>query len=218
MKKIISGIVAVAVLMGIATTSVNAASVNANKTEVKKGEQVVVSVNLENATQAVDINLSYDNSKFNFISCNTTLGELTKNVENGVVKVSGASAENTTKQVNFVFEAKENTDGESFKASGLVTESGEEFTNDNVVVKVVEEQQKPTEPTEPTKPTEPTEPTDEQQGATEQKNTTTQTTQKVDENGKVITKLPQTGMPYVVLATVGVLAVAGIVVARKINK
>ena len=53
-------------------------------------------------------------------------------------------------------------------------------------------------------------------GKTDKKETTTN--KKVNDEGKTITKLPQTGASVVVIAGIALTVVAGIVVARKISK
>ena len=53
-------------------------------------------------------------------------------------------------------------------------------------------------------------------GKTDKKGTTTN--KKVNDEGKTITKLPQTGASVVAIAGIALTTVAGIVVARKISK
>ena len=116
----------------------------------------------------------------------------------------------------------ENTDAAAFNASGLVTESGEEFTVDSVSVSVVEAEE-PTQPENPEQPTNPEQPSTENPGETtnnDQNGSETNTDAPlVDENGNVITKLPQTGVNvYTVIAGIAVVAIATVFVVRKIRK
>ena len=130
------------------------------------------------------------------------------------------------------FKAKETTtDAKAFTVSDFTTEDYEDMTNPTVTVKVTAPVEvKPGEnggqqnPTNPTKPTQPS--TDNnQQGTTttpstddKQQGTTTNSQSsngKVGTNGKVITKLPQTGAP-VYIAVAVIIALAGVaLVARK---
>ena len=224
-NKIIGIVITLIIMIGIMASQVMAASINVSNTEVNKGDQLTVTVNLENATQAIDIVLTYDASKFEYVkgSANSTLGDMAVNDTNeGEIIISAASLSNTTKAVNYTFVAKENTDAAVFTASGLVTESGEGFTNDTVSVSVVEPAEEPTNPEDPTQPENPTDepttpenPTDDTQNGSE----TNADTPLVDEDGNVITELPQTGVSvYQVVAVVAVLAVVVALVVRKIRK
>lgn len=223
MKKLILGIMSVVVLMGLATTNVKAANLNANKTEVNKGEEITVSVDLERETRNIDVRLTYDASKFEYVkgSASSSLGTLTVNDANeGRIIVSASNPTQSTRSISFRFIAKENTDSAIFQASGLVTEEGEALSNDSISVKVVEAQEEPTQPTEPSE--EPEQPSEEQPTAgeetTENNNEVVSTEEIVDENGNVITTLPQTGVPYVAFAIAGVIMVAVIVAIRKLKK
>lgn len=227
MKKVLSGIVAIVVLLFVATSSVNAASVVADKTEVNKGDKVVVSVNLEQESRNIDVKLNYDSSKFEYVSDSATssLGSLTVNDKNpGKIIVSGSNASQSTKQVSFTFVAKENTDAATFTASGLVTESDEELTNDSVSVKVVEKAEEATTPSkeEPAKQdvnneNDKTAKNTETAKATNNAKTETKKAEKVDTNGKKITKLPQTGVPYIVIGSIALIAVISSIIIKRNN-
>ena len=224
-NKIIGIVITLIIMIGIMASQVMAASINVSNTEVNKGDQLTVTVNLENATHAIDLTLTYDASKFEYVkgSVNSSIGDLTVNDSNeGEVIISAASASNTTTAVTYTFVAKENTDAAAFTASGLVTESGEGFTADTVSVSVVEPAEEPTNPEDPTQPENPTQdpttpenPTDDTQNGSE----TNVDAPLVDEEGNVITELPQTGVSvYQVVAVVAVLAVVVALVVRKIRK
>ena len=215
MKKILLGLVAMLVVLGMATANVKAASVNADKTEVKKGETVVVTVNMEEETRNVDVKLAYDANLFEYVkgSASSTLGTLTVNdATAGKVIVSGSNPSQSTKQVSFSFVAKQNTDKATFTASGLVTEKEEELTSDSVSVKVVEEA-KPTQPENPTQPDNQQQPQQEQQQA--QQTQQAQSNTKVDSNGNKITRLPQTGIPYAAFAIAGVAVISAVLVIKR---
>lgn len=211
MKKLLSGIVTIVLLVALAT-SVNASSISANKTEANKGDTVVVTVSV-NETHSIGAWLKYDSSKFEFVSASSSIGELTTGNANGVVKVAGTSTDKTTTAVTFTFKAKELTDSASFEVTRLTTESNEAMPANTVSVKVSEKTATDTGKEETTD-------TDKEDttntGKTDKKETTTN--KKVNDEGKTITKLPQTGASVVAIAGIALTTVAGIVVARKISK
>lgn len=216
MKNIILSIIASLIIVGFGATQVMAAELGASNTEVNVGDQVEVTVKLTDATRAVDLVLNYDSDNFEFVSVSAGLGGAYNAKEPGVVRISEANANATTNEVKYVFTAKAVTDEntEAFTASGLVTEGGEELTVDSVNVKVVE----PVVDPEPETPVDQEQPTEQEQPelnepADNNKEETTNNdnnSEKVDEDGNKITKLPQTGISIVnVLA---ILAVAGVAV------
>lgn len=218
MKKILSGIVAIIVLLTMAT-SVNAAKVVADKTEVNKGEKVVVTVNMEQETDCLDVKLAYDATKFEYVtgSVATSLtNEPTVNDKTeGKIIVSASSASNKTKSISFTFVAKETTDAAEFTASGLVTASDEALTDSNVSVKVVEKAQEQPKPDDQ-KPAEQEKPEENNNNGTnkeENKNDKVPAkNEKVDAQGNKIKLLPQTGTSYFAIAA-GVVLVMAVVVA-----
>ena len=228
-NKIIGIVITLIILVGMMASQVMAATLSASSTEVNKGEQVTVTVNLDNSTQAVGLELTYDASKFEYVkgSVSSSIGDITTNdTVAGKVSISAANATKSTNSVTFTFIAKENTEGATFQASGLVTESGETFSVDSVSVAVVEPAQEPTQPENPENPTQPENPgqtgDEQQEGTTNNEQNAEETNANgaiVDENGNVITKLPQTGVSvYQVIAGVAVVAVIALVVVRKIRK
>ena len=221
-KKIIGIVVTLIMMMGIMASQVKAATINVNNTEVNKGDELTVTVNLDNPTQAIDLVLTYDANSFEYVkgSVSSSIGELTVNdTVAGEVRLSAASATNSTTSVTYTFVAKENTDAAAFTASGLVTESGEEFTVDTVTVSVAEPAEEPEEPTQPEEPSTevPEEPTTD--GNAQNGSETNTDAPLVDDNGNVITKLPQTGVNvYTVIAGIAVVAIVAVLVVRKIRK
>lgn len=141
MKKVILGLAVVMLILTVFATTVNAASVSANKTECAKGEKVTVTVNV-NATHNVDVTLQYDANAFTYESTGTDNSKFVPTVNGetnpGFIYVSGANATETINKLEFTFTAKTNIEGASFTASGLVTESNETFTTDKASVKVVD--------------------------------------------------------------------------------
>lgn len=221
-KKILGIVITLVIMMGMMVSQVNAATISASNAEVNKGDQITVTVNLENATQAIDLDLTYDANAFEYVKGSVTSGldSLTVNDRNaGEVKISGSDPYNSTTYVTYTFVAKENTEAAEFVASGLETPENEALTVSSVSVKVSE----PVVDPEPEQPAEPENPSTENPGETinnEQNGSQTNTDAPlVDENGNVITKLPQTGVNvYTVIAGVAVVAIVAVLVVRKIRK
>ena len=215
LKNKLIGLIISLIIIGVGSTQVMAASIGADKTEVKKGEEVKVTVSLTEKTQALDLVLTYDASKFEYVkgSVTSSIGDITVNdTVEGKVNISAASASKSTDSITYTFIAKETTDATEFKASGLVTESSEELTVDTVSVKVVEEEQQP-EPEQPDQPQQPdlNEPVEDNNTQNnDNKEQTNNEDKKVDENGKEITKLPQTGVS--IINVLAVLTIAGVAI------
>lgn len=228
MKRTILGIAILVMVLMMMMGSVNAANVTA-KTEVTKGEMVAVTVNTEKPVLAIEFELTYDTTKFEYVGASAGglgIPSVTNNTSEGIVTIAIAASDGktTTQQVTINFRAKETTEEGKFTVSNLVTDvTGEVMTNATTTVKVLEETQKPVEPTEPTnpeKPTEPTEPTTPENKEEKPNHSLTNNQkgeQKVGTDGKVIRKLPQTGAPiYVVVgALVAVISIALVVKKTK---
>ena len=218
-NKVIGILIALVVIIGVMASQVMAASISASAQEVNKGEEVKVTVSFE-ATPYVDLKLTYDANSFEYVSTASDIELTVNDTVAGKVELSGAHATDTTTYVTYTFVAKENTDAASFVASGLDTINGEGLDVDTVSVKVVE----PVVDPEPETPVTPDEPDTNVPG-----DTTTDSEQagdkvdadapKVDEEGNVITKLPQTGITvFQIAGVVAVVAIAGALVVRKLRK
>ena len=215
MKKSILGIVIIAmVVIAMMVGNVNAANLAVNNAEVKKGDVVTVSVNTEEASQAVEFVLNYDATKFEYVadSAASTLGAPIVNAsEAGVIRLVVTDPIKTTNAVTLQFKAIEDTEGAVFTASNFSTDKEEELTAASVTVKVVTETpvepENPVDPETPEEPTTPETPADNNEGTTTNNNTNAN--EKVGTNGQVITKLPQTGTPMFIGTTV-VIALAGV--------
>ena len=121
--------------------------------------------------------------------------------EEGTIRIAASSISTSTTSVSFTFTAKETTDASAFTVSNLITENREELTTDNVTVKVVEkaEEPQPEQPSDDQNQNTTVNPGDtvgdEETGdASENANKSDADAPKVDEDGNVITKLPQTGV------------------------
>ena len=231
-NKILGILITLVIMIGVMASQVNAANISASSTEINKGDTVVVTVNLDNETPYIDIDLSYDANSFEYVdkSATSDLPSLTVNnkANEGVVLVSAADATETTKYISFTFTAKETTDAAEFVASGLNTITDEALNVSSVSVAVVEKAEEPT-PEQPEDPTQPENPGDVETPSTDTPVDTTVSenngsetnagSQKVDENGNVITKLPQTGTSIVTVAgIVAVVAIVGAIAVRKLRK
>lgn len=226
MKKSILGIVIIAmVVIAMMVGNVNAANLAVNNAEVKKGDVVTVSVNTDEAAQAVQFNLSYDATKFEYVdgSATTTLGTPMVNAsEAGIIRLIATNPQATTNSVTLQFKAIEDTEGATFTASDLSTNTNEELTTATATVKVVTETPvEPENPVDPETPAEPTTPETPADNADNNEGTTTNNNTNADEkigtNGQVITKLPQTGTPVFIGVAV-VIALAGIALVVRKNR
>lgn len=223
MKKSILGIVIIAmVVIAMMVGNVNAANLAVNNQEVKKGDVVTVSVNTEEASQAVEFVLNYDATKFEYVadSAASTLGAPIVNAsEAGVIRLVVTDPIKTTNAVTLQFKAIEDTEGAVFTASNFSTDKEEELTVASVTVKVVTETpvepENPVDPETPVEPTTPETPADNNEGTTTNNNTNAN--EKVGTNGQVITKLPQTGTPMFIGAAV-VIALAGVALVVRKNR
>ena len=223
MKKSILGIVIIAmVVIAMMVGNVNAANLAVNNAELKKGDVVTVSVNTEEASQAVEFVLNYDATKFEYVadSAASTLGAPIVNAsEAGVIRLVVTDPIKTTNAVTLQFKAIEDTEGAVFTASNFSTDKEEELTAASVTVKVVTETpvepENPVDPETPEEPTTPETPADNNEGTTTNNNTNAN--EKVGTNGQVITKLPQTGTPMFIGAAV-VIALAGVALVVRKNR
>lgn len=228
-NKVFGILIALVIMIGVMASQVMAASISASSTEVNKGDTVVVTVNLEKDSQAVQFVLNYDAKNFEYVkgSASSSIGEAAmaiKDKEEGTIRIAASSISTSTTSVSFTFTAKETTDASAFTVSNLITENREELTTDNVTVKVVEKAEEP----QPEQPSDDQNTTvnpgdtvgDEETGdASENANKSDADAPKVDEDGNVITKLPQTGVTvYQIAGVVAVLAIVAAIVVRKIRK
>ena len=207
MKKTILGIILTVALLVAMVGNVNAASVSANKTTVKAGEKVVVTISTEEEIKNADFSVKYDKAKFKYVETTTTLTtEVTDNDmkdaegnPTGEVYLSMSSAKNTTKAISVTFEAlKDVKDGEAqFSVEGYNDTNKEELTTSSVKVNV--EAVKQDDPSKEDPKDDPKEdPKD------ESKDTPTKVEDKNDVNYK------QTGAP-VYAGIIAVIVVAGAV-------
>ena len=225
-NKVLGILVTLIIMIGIMASQVNAADISASAAEVNVGDEITVTVTLKEATQAIDLELTYNASNFEYVKKSVTSGldSLTTNdTVPGTVKISGADPYNSTTYVEYTFKAiaKTEADPGDFVASGLYTESEEALDVNTVSVTVTEKADEPTNPEEPGEDVNtpdtnvPGETTDDGQTGSE----TNSNSPKVDEDGNVITKLPQTGVTVFQIAGIAaVVIIAGVLAVRKLRK
>lgn len=87
------------------TTTVNAATITANPTTVKSGNNVTVSINTSKAVHSMEFTLAYDSDKFDYISNSTGNVAVLNTTTSGKIILSYAP-ENSTNSISFNFKAK----------------------------------------------------------------------------------------------------------------
>ena len=175
MKKTMIGIVTiVTVFFMMLTTSVNAASLNADKTEMSKGDIVTLTLKLDQQVESVQFVINYDTSKFEYVdkSVNTGFASPIVNAANGELRVSSFDVYSTTDTVTMQFKALENGKDVGFSISEtefiMGDTTGETVVNPtlNVTITEPDDTEEPTDPEQPGDTEEPTDP--EQPGDTEE--------------------------------------------------
>lgn len=216
MKKVILGIVALMITLGVATTSVNAASLKTDKPEYVEGETVVFTVDMEK-TRSVGIKLSYDAENLEYAnSVSTDTNAFNVKVTdkgNGNLVIAGYDEDgndaNTIGQVTIKFTAKKDAENAKIEVTSFDVDGEDTLAEASKIIKVSKKTVEPTTPVEPENPVKPTEePT--KPVETQKPNTKPTGTEKP-------TKLPQTGVPYVAIAVAGIVIIAGAVTLSKIK-
>ena len=231
MKTKILGIVTmVTVLLMMLVSSVNAATITADKAEMAKEEIVTLTVELKEAAKSVQFDVEFDTDNYTYVdgSVKSDLGSTKAAVladKSNVVRVSGFALDGeTTTTVTLQFKAVENGENLAFTVSGTEfigvdgEETAEAFENATITTTIADPVEEPEDPTE--EPEDPTEepdqkPDDEKPAEDPDKDDSGY----YDEDGNPIEKLPQTGsMVPVVVAGVAILVVASLVVFKATRK
>lgn len=220
MKKVMIGIAILAMVLIIMMGSVNAASLTTSGEKVSKGETVTITVNME-PSRATEVNLKYDANIFEYVSSSDSIMVTDKGGEI-IATYLTPDGTSTISQMSFTFKAKENSEGANFEVTGFTTDVKGDTVNNNVTVVVADKEvpvdpDQPTNPDQPVNPDQPTNP--EQPSDNGDKVTTTETNgnEIVGTDGKVITKLPQTGAP-IFIGIVAIIAVGVIALVVKKTK
>ena len=222
MKKTLTILAIVVVALVAMMSSVNAASVNVQPTNVqivKAGEEVTVTVGFA-ACKGITFDLTYDSDNFEYKSSNARVNAETA----GKLTAGNIDAGGNLTSVTFKFKALKDITAtpKAFSATNMKLSGG---TDDSTAAGSLVITPATTEPTtEPTdKPTtggETTKPGDTtgKPAASTESPATSEEETVVGTNGKAITKLPQTGAP-VFIGVIALVAVVGAVFAiRKIRK
>ena len=238
-KKILGIVTIVTLVLMMLVTSVNAAEFTADKTEIKKGDIVTLTVKVDEPTQVIQFDVAYDTTKYEYVADSATSAlDLTESRDqgNGTVKVSAfTTGDTTTDTLTLQFKAIENGENVPFTISNaaIQTEAGKTeatFANATVNVTVAEPTEEPTdpenpdeeEPTDPSTPEDPDkeEPTapDENKGEEGNKDENKGSSEYVDEDGNPITRLPQTGSLLPAIAVGAVILVAAAIITFKAIK
>ena len=232
MKTKILGIVTmVTVLLMMLVSSVNAATMTADKTEMQKGDEVTLTVTLEEPAQSVQFDVEFDASKYEYVE-DSGKSDLqftgSSLISDNVVRVSGfAFDDESTTTITLTFKALENGEELPFTISGteFVGVDGVEMEgnldNTSISTTIADPAEEPgdiDEPTDPENPGNVDEPTNpEKPSDTEEPSDNDN--EYVDENGNPITKLPQTGSVVpAIIAGIAILVVASLVVFKATRK
>lgn len=221
MKKTILGVIAIAiVLVGVFATSVNAATFETDKENVKIGDIVTLTLTTSQPVDSMQFEIAYESDKFEYLGDNnigTAFGVVKSNPQaNGYLMVS--AYDGTTTTLSLKFKALKNAEGARFAIENT------EFGKDDVALddKLVSE-------TIFIKVADPVTPDDDNKGDNDQGNNNqgenqgnnegnnnenqeqdkqesenTNTEEYTNDEGEKIKKLPQTGsiMPVVTFGTI----------------
>ncbi|MCI8654840.1 MAG: hypothetical protein HFJ48_03070 [Clostridia bacterium] len=190
MKKLFLGIVAMILMLAIMIPTVNAATISPDKTEMKVGEIVTITLRTDDDVEYIQFDLKFDNTKFEYMndSAKSTLNSTGSNLTSkDVVTVSAFDLNGaTTKEISLQFKAISTGEHVPFKVEGTIEigKNGELIEQPEIEVAKIEEGP------------------------------------YVDENGNVITELPKTGTIIMipVICAVVVLIVVFVVKASKPKK
>ncbi len=117
MKKIILGVIAIAIiLVGVLTTSVNAATFETDKENVKIGDIVTLTLRTSQPVDSMQFEIAYESDKFEYLGDNnigTAFGVVKSNPQaNGYLMVS--AYDGTTTTLTLKFKALKNAEGARF--------------------------------------------------------------------------------------------------------
>ncbi len=179
MKKLFLGIVTIVLALAIMLPTVNAATLSPDRTEMKVGDIVTITLTTNDEVEYLQFDLKFDNTKFEYMkdSAKSTLSATGSNLTSSdVVTVSAFDLNGgTTKEISLQFKAISTGEHVPFNVEGTVEigKNGEVIDNPEIEVILIEEGP------------------------------------YVDEDGNLITKLPQTGM----LITIPVICAIVVIIA-----
>lgn len=145
MKKLFLGIVTVMLAIAVMIPTVNAATIAPDKTEMKVGEIVTITITTNDEVEYIQFDLKFDNTKFQYMtdSAKSALGATASNLTSkDVVTVSAFQLKDeTTKEISLQFKAISVGEHVPFKVEGTVEigNNGEIVENpDTEVIKIEE--------------------------------------------------------------------------------
>lgn len=216
MKKTILGVIAIAIiLVGVLATSVNAATFETDKENVKIGDIVTLTVTTSEPVESMQFEIDYETDKFEYLgddNIGTAFGVVKSNsITNGTLRVS--AYDGTTTTLTLKFKALKNAEGARFAIENTEFGKDDVALDDKIVTSTIF-----------IKVADPVIPDDDNKGDNDQENNNqgnnegtgnenqeqnkqetgaTNTEEYTNDEGEKIKKLPQTGsiMP---VATFGV--------------
>lgn len=184
MKKLFLGIVTIVLALAIMLPTVNAATLSPDRTEMKVGDIVTVTLTTNNEVEYLQFDLKFDNTKFEYMkdTAKSTLSATGSNLTSSdVVTVSAFDLNGgTTKEISLQFKAISTGEHVPFKVEGTVEigKNGEVIDNPEIEVILIEEGP------------------------------------YVDEDGNIITKLPQTGMMIMIPVVCAIVLIIAVFVVK----
>ncbi len=184
MKKLFLGIVTIMLVLAIMVPTVNAAKLSQDKTEMKVGEIVTVTLTTDDEVEYLQFDLKFDNTKFEYMkdSAKSTLSATGSNLtSDNVVTVSAFDLkEGTTKELSLQFKAISTGEHVPFNVEGTIEigKNGEVIENPDIEVLKIEEGP------------------------------------YLDENGNPITELPKTGIIIMIPAICAIVAIIAVFVVK----
>lgn len=184
MKKLFLGIVTIVLALAIMLPTVNAATLSPDRTEMKVGDIVTVTLTTNNEVEYLQFDLKFDNTKFEYMkdTAKSTLSATGSNLTSSdVVTVSAFDLDGgTTKEISLQFKAISTGEHVPFKVEGTVEigKNGETIDNPEIEVILIEEGP------------------------------------YVDEDGNIITKLPQTGMLITIPVACAIVVIIAVFVVK----
>lgn len=145
MKKLFLGIVTIMLALVIMVPTVNAAKLSTDKTEMKVGEIVTVTLTTDDEVEYLQFDLKFDNTKFEYLkdSAKSTLSATGSNLTSSdVVTVSAFDLkEGTTKELSLQFKAISTGEYIPFNLEGTIEigKNGEVIENPKIEVIRIEE-------------------------------------------------------------------------------
>lgn len=184
MKKLFLGIVTIVLALAIMLPTVNAAKLSPDRTEMKVGEIVTITLTTDNEVEYLQFDLKFDNTKFEYMkdTAKSTLSATGSNLTSSdVVTVSAFDLNGgTTKEMSLQFKAISTGEYVPFNVEGTVEIGKNGEVIDNPKIEVIKIEEGP----------------------------------YVDEDGNIITKLPQTGIFIIAPVVCAIIALVIIFVVK----